>query len=128
MSASIQMFVPTSMSIPADVLPLVEQFKQLDARLGDINKVVRAKKEEMGYKGTSDQMKETKEHLYNYMATKQIQKLGAITIQKVRPASVKKDERLVKMATIIEETLDEEIGEDQAAEVAPVVLQALLKK
>ncbi len=57
-----------------------------------------------------------------------IDKLGSIGIQKVKPAAVKKEERNVKLAATVEEVLDDELGEDQASEVAPVLVQALLKK
>ena len=118
----------TSVAIPPDVQPLVDQFKQLDARLGEINGAVRDLKKNMGYKQTSDQLKETKEKLYVYMVTSKVDRLGPVTMQKVKPASVKKEERQVKLAATVEEVLDEEIGEDQASEVAPVLVQALLKK
>ncbi len=126
--AAVPSFLMPVNPIPVDVQPLVDSFNQLNTRLGEINTAVRDLKKSMGYKQTSDQLKETKERLYVYMATMKIDKLGSIGIQKVKPASVKKEERNVKLAATVEEVLDDELGEDQASEVAPVLVQALLKK
>jgi hypothetical protein len=120
-----QILVPTP--VPGDISQLVDQFKQLESRISEINKACRDLKERMGYKQVSDNLKPVKELLYQYMTTNKLRDLSGIKVAKVKPSAVKTEERQVKMAERIETALEDVIP-DQASDVAPIVLDAVLNK
>lgn len=114
--------------VPQEVQQVIDQFKQLDARLGEINKVVRETKAKMGYKEISDQLKTVKEQLYVYMVNTDQKTIGSISLQKCKPAAVKKEDRELKLTEKITGVLDAVLDEEQAAIATPVVVDAVLSK
>ncbi len=112
----------------AEISQIVEQFKQLDGRVIDINKSVKDLKEKMGYKQVSEQLKQYKEYLYSHMVDNNLKELNGIKMAKVKPSSVKTEERGIRIATKIENVLEEQLDESIVSELTPLLLEAVISR
>ncbi len=105
---------------------VVSQYKQLESRLEEINKAVKDLKERSGYREVQEHLKPLKEYLFKYMDENQMKELMGVKKAKVKPAAVKREEREERMSVKVEMVLEQELGEQPASELTPLIVQAII--
>ena len=120
-------------NIPIQIQEVINQYLQLQSRIDEINKAASELKEKMGYKQTYSNLSDFKDTLYQYMVDNNLKHVGMgtknrITLAKVKPASAKKEDREIKLTARIEDALEDSVGHEEAQSLAPVVLEAVIKR
>jgi len=117
------------MATTISINDLVDSFNQLTSRLTEINNAVRDLKTKMGYSQVSESLKTVKDELYQHMINNGVKEVQGITISKVKPSQVKRQEKENKIAEKVSTVLENEIDDQQVVDgLVPLVVEAALGK